>query len=62
MRKKWPEFREYYQDCFEFCGPDIPWIIVPTDEKWYKEYLVAKHVVDALKSFDLKLPGLPDES
>lgn len=58
MAKHWPEFRQYYQEIFEKCSPDIPWLIVPSDQNWYKEYIIAKTIVDTLKKLDMKYPDL----
>ena len=55
--KHWNAYREAYEDCFEYCN-DVPWMIVPSDQNWYKEYLIAKTVRDTLKNFDMKYPGL----
>jgi PPK2 family polyphosphate:nucleotide phosphotransferase len=55
-REKWDQYREAYEDIFEHCSPDIPWHIVPSDHKWYKEYLIAKTVTEALDKLDLQYP------
>lgn len=54
--KHWPEYRQYYQEVFEKCSEVSPWIIVPSAKNWYKEYIVAKTVVETLKSLDMKYP------
>jgi PPK2 family polyphosphate:nucleotide phosphotransferase len=46
-----------YEDCFEHCNK-IPWVIVPADQNWYKEFFVAKTLRDTLKKLDLQYPGL----
>lgn len=48
-----------YEDVFEKCNK-VPWIIVPADQNWYKEYVIAKTVRDTLKSLKMKFPKLPD--
>ncbi len=58
MAKYWPEFRQYYQEVFEKCSPEIPWVIVPSDSNWYKEYIIAKAIVDTLNELDMKYPKL----
>ena len=55
--KFWDDYREKYEDCFEYCN-DVPWVIVPSDQNWYKEYIIAKAVRDQLKRFDMQFPGL----
>lgn len=57
---KWPEYRQYYQEVFEHCSPEIPWIIVPSDQNWYKKYLIAKTIVDTLKGLNMKYPGIEE--
>lgn len=54
----WPLYREYYHEVFEKCSPDIPWTIVPCDQNWYKEYIIAKKIVESLRGLDMKYPGL----
>jgi len=55
--KLWNVYMEMYEDCFENCS-NVPWTIVPSDQNWYKEYLVASKILENLKSFDMKYPGL----
>ncbi|QHT68497.1 polyphosphate kinase [Rhodocytophaga rosea] len=54
--KKRDDYLEAYQDVVEECSPDIPWTIVPADQNWYKEYVVAKKIVDTLDTLDLRYP------
>ena len=55
--KLWKNYRKAYEDVFAECS-DIPWIIVPADDNWYKEYLVAKTLRDTLKRLKMKYPML----
>lgn len=55
--KLWPEYEKAYEDCFNHCN-DVPWIIVPSDQNWYKEYVVAETLRDTLKGLKMKYPGL----
>jgi len=55
--KLWDIYMEMYEDCFENCN-DVPWTIVPADQNWYKEYVIASAVLKTLKNFDMKYPGL----
>jgi PPK2 family polyphosphate:nucleotide phosphotransferase len=55
--KLWDIYMNMYQDCFENCG-DIPWTIVPADQNWYKEYMIASKVFETLKDLKMKYPGL----
>jgi PPK2 family polyphosphate:nucleotide phosphotransferase len=53
----WDAYMKYYEDVFEHCNK-IPWTIIPADQKWYKDYLVARTVRDALEKLKLQYPGL----
>jgi len=55
--KLWDIYMQMYEDCFEYCN-DIAWTIVPSDQNWYKEYVIASAVYDSLKSLDMKYPGI----
>lgn len=55
--KRWDNYRKVYEDCFEHCN-DPEWTIVPADQNWYKEYIVAKALRNLLKGLDMKYPTL----
>lgn len=59
--KRWPEYMDAYERAFLNCGPAIPWQIIPADKNWYKEYLVAKVLVEALEKLDLRYPSLKEQ-
>lgn len=54
------EYAKMYEDVFKHCNA-IPWIIVPADKNWYKEYLIAQTLVELLDSLDMKYPPLKME-
>ena len=45
------------EDCFEKCN-NPPWVIVPADQNWYKEYVMLTAILETLRSLDMKFPGL----
>lgn len=55
--KLWDKYQKMYEDVFANCNT-TPWIIVPADQNWYKEYLITKTLVDTLKGLDMKYPDL----
>ena len=55
--KLWDDYMEMYEDCFENCN-DVPWTIVPADQNWYKEYVIATTLRDTLKGLHMQYPGL----
>jgi PPK2 family polyphosphate:nucleotide phosphotransferase len=55
--KLWDKYMQMYEDVFAHCS-QVPWIIVPSDQNWYKEYLIALTVVERLKGLNMKYPQL----
>lgn len=55
--KQWKQYMKYYEECFEQCGK-VPWHIVPSDQNWYKEYLITKEVYETLKRLKMQYPGM----
>jgi len=51
------QYRKAYEDCFKYCNK-VPWIIVPADQNWYKEYIIAKTIVKGLENLNMKYPQL----
>jgi PPK2 family polyphosphate:nucleotide phosphotransferase len=51
------KYMSMYEDCFEYCNA-IPWTIVPSDQNWYKEFIIASQLFNLLKSLNMKYPGL----
>ncbi|SFE92486.1 PPK2 family polyphosphate kinase [Thermoflexibacter ruber] len=50
--KKWDNFMNVYEEIFEKCN-EIPWHIIPSDQNWYKEYLIAEKIVQTFEKMDL---------
>lgn len=55
--KLWPHYMKAYEDCFNKCNK-IPWNIIPSDQNWYKEYLIAKKLLETLESLNMQYPGI----
>lgn len=53
--KLWDKYMEMYEDCFKNCN-NPQWTIVPADQNWYKEYIVAAALRDLLKSLNMQYP------
>lgn len=57
-RKHWKEYMHAYEDAIRHTAtPHAPWIVVPSDKKWFSRIVVAAAIVDALE--DLK-PAFPE--
>jgi polyphosphate kinase 2 (PPK2 family) len=51
------DYWKVYEDCFKPCNK-IPWIIVPADQNWYKEHIVANTLHKILTSLKMRYPGI----
>lgn len=58
--KLWNDYRNAYEDCFKECN-EIPWAIVPADQNWYKEFIIANALYELLTSLKMRYPGLKKE-
>lgn len=51
-RELWDDYMKAYSDMLEQCSTEhAPWHIVPADRKWYRNYVVAKQVVETLEPY-----------
>lgn len=51
------DYLRIYESCFENCN-EVPWTIVPSDQNWYKEYVVASTLHAALKDLKMQYPDI----
>ncbi len=57
-REHWDEYMRYYE--YAINNSSIPWTIVPVDERWYRNYIVAKTIVEELEKLNMEYPPLPE--
>ena len=56
-RKRWADYTRAYEDALEKTSTKwAPWTVVPSDKKWFRNYVVARTIVDTLQSLDMKYP------
>lgn len=55
--KMWDSYMKHYEETFEHCS-EIPWHIIPSDQNWYKSYLVARTLQKTLEGLNMKFPGM----
>jgi|ERR1051326_783475 PPK2 family polyphosphate:nucleotide phosphotransferase len=62
MRERWREFQKAYEDAINHCSTKhSPWHIVPANRKWFRDWVVAGTIVEALEKLKLKWPKCPDD-
>jgi PPK2 family polyphosphate:nucleotide phosphotransferase len=56
-RRYWDDYMKAYEDALRKCSTDeAPWHVIPADHKWFRNYLVAETMVQALEDMKLKYP------
>ncbi|GJM32663.1 MAG: polyphosphate kinase [Saprospiraceae bacterium] len=55
-REHWDEYMRCYEDAMK--RSELPWTIVPVDNRWYRNYIIAKTMVDAMEKLDMQYPPL----
>jgi PPK2 family polyphosphate:nucleotide phosphotransferase len=56
-RAKWPAYMEAYQAVLERCNTArVPWYVIPSDRKWYRNWAVAQLLAEHLRALDLRWP------
>jgi PPK2 family polyphosphate:nucleotide phosphotransferase len=57
MRGYWKQYQQAYEDAINQCSTHwAPWHVVPADHKWYRDYVIAKTVLEALEGLKMKWP------
>lgn len=60
-RKLWAQYAEAFEDMLSATSTDCaPWYVIPANHKWYRNLIVAEHVVAAVESMKLKTPPPPE--
>jgi polyphosphate kinase 2 (PPK2 family) len=56
-RKYWDDYMKAYEDVLNKTSTSwAPWVIVPSNHKWFRNMVVATYIVDALESFKMSYP------
>ena len=56
-RDRWADYMEAFEDALTHCStPWAPWYVVPANRKWFRNYAVARTIVEKLEEMDPKFP------
>lgn len=55
-RKHWDKYMEAYE--YAINQSAVPWHICPVDDRWYRDYFIARTLVEALEKLHMKMPPL----
>ena len=51
-REYWDQYTEAYEDAIsKTAAPHAPWVIVPANDKWYRNLVVAESIVASLRDY-----------
>jgi PPK2 family polyphosphate:nucleotide phosphotransferase len=57
VRKHWGDYMEAYEDALNECSTKhCRWHVVPANAKWYRDFVVARRVVEALEELKMDWP------
>ena len=55
----WDDYRACYEDAIN--RSEVPWIIAPVDQRWYRDYFIASKVLDTLEGLKMVRPTLENK-
>ncbi len=56
-REHWDEYMEAYEDALTECSTKYaPWYVIPSNQKWFRNYAISCLVIGALERMRLKFP------
>ena len=59
-RSLWDEYMKAYDDAIERCSTtDAPWYVVPSDHKWFRNYVISDVLVRTMRAMKLQYPAAP---
>ena len=61
-RGYWKDYQEGYEEMIQSTATKhAPWYVVPADNKWYTQLIVASAIITALEELDLSFPDVDKE-
>ena len=56
-RERWDDYVAAYDDAIARCSTNVaPWFVVPADNKWYRNWAVARLLIETLRNMDPQYP------
>ena len=60
-REQWDDYQRAFEDMLNNCTTEhAPWHVIPADQKWYRNVVVADAIVDALEDLNPQFPPVED--
>jgi PPK2 family polyphosphate:nucleotide phosphotransferase len=55
-RANWNAYMKAFEEVFKECSSVAPWYVIPSNNKWYRDVMVAQIISETLQSMKLKYP------
>jgi PPK2 family polyphosphate:nucleotide phosphotransferase len=56
-RRYWDDYMKAYEDALHKCSTSqAPWYVIPANHRWFRNYVIAELIVQALEDMKLKYP------
>ncbi len=56
-RKLWDDYQAAFDDMLERCSTrHAPWYVVPSDRKWFRNWVLSETIVHTMEALDMKFP------
>lgn len=56
-RKLWDPYTAAYEDALRYCSTEqAPWYVVPSDHKWFRNWVLSDTIVRAMEKLGMKYP------
>jgi len=57
-RARWDDYMKAYEDMLSQTSTAwAPWYVIPSNKKWYRNWLISKIVIKTLKNLDMRYPA-----
>lgn len=57
VREQWDDYMQAYEEAIYRCNTAYaPWLIVPANRKWYRNYVIMKTLIETLEDMNLRYP------
>ncbi len=61
-RERWDDYQQAYEEAVNATStPWAPWYVIPADNRWYRNYVIARVLAGTLQAMDPRFPEPPDD-
>lgn len=61
-RQLWDKYQDAFEDMLnETSKNNAPWYVIPSDKKWFRDYVISEILCEALEDMNIKLPECKDD-